>query len=92
MEHTNYTIEKLQKMPTVKLLDLLNSVRAQISISSQHADSDCVVSKVISEVCVQPFQKFASQLKEVLSTREHIPNKQERQKIRQQKQREKQSR
>lgn len=92
MEHTNYTIEELQKISTVQLLSMLKSARAQISMHSNNLDSDCVVSQVISEVCIKPFEEFSSKLKEVLSTREHIPNKQERRAIRQNKQREKQLR
>lgn len=71
---------------------MLNSARAQISMHSNNLDSDCAVSQVISEVCIKPFEEFASKLKDVLSTREHVPNKQERRLIRQNKQREKQSR
>ena len=92
MEHTNYTIEELQKMSTVQLLSMLKSARAQISMHSKNKDSDCAVYQVISEVCIKPFEEFSSKLKEVLSTREHIPNKQERRLIRQKKQKEKQSR
>jgi len=92
MSYTDYTKEELESMSTVMLMSLLNSARAQISIGTRNLEPDCEVSKVISEVCVEPFKKFATQLKEVLSTREHIPNKEERRAIRQQKQKEKQSR
>lgn len=92
MSHSKYTKEELESMSTVMLLSLLKSARAQISIGDSQIDSNCEVSKIISRVCVEPFQQLAKELKEVLSTREHIPNKQERRIERQEKQKEKQNR
>lgn len=92
MSHTDYTKEELESMSTVMLMSLLNSARAQVSIGTRNLEPDCEVSKVISEVCVHPYQIFVNQLKDILSTREHILNKEERRIIRQQKQKEKQSR
>lgn len=92
MSHSKYTKEELESMSTVMLLSLLKSARAQISIGYNQSDANCEVSKIISKVCVEPFQQLAKELKEVLSTREHIPNKQERRIERQEKQKEKQNR
>ncbi len=92
MSHSKYTKEELESMSTVMLLSLLKSARAQICIGNSQSDANCEVSKIISQVCVEPFQQLAKELKEVLSTREHIPNKQERRIKRQEKQKEKQNR
>lgn len=92
MSHTEYTQEQLEKMNTVQLIGLLNSTRAQISIGSRQFESDCPVYKVINEVAVQPYVKFSEQLKAILSTRENIPNKEQRKLARQKAQKEKQNR
>ncbi len=91
---TEYTDDVLKTFNTRQLMNHLNDVRAYRSSHASYAGARCC------EICheyigddwhteIQPtldeYDAYLKKIKDVLSTREHIPNKQELKAIRQEK-------
>jgi hypothetical protein len=79
-----YPIEEIEKWNTRELMSYFETIRAYKTKAEGVAEDRRYLLEE-AEISLQLYSNYFDRLKEVLSTREHIPNKQEAKLIRQEK-------
>lgn len=89
--YTEYSMDELNKLHTRELMAHFESVRAyrQNAFENVHLKAEALQE---ARFTLDLYDDYIPILKEILATREHIPNKQEAKAIRQQKAKEKRNR